>query len=48
VLITTNNKAEGSAPLSCAKLARAIADEFLRLKSETTPEDDAEEAPEEI
>jgi uncharacterized protein YecE (DUF72 family) len=47
VLITTNNKAEGSAPLSCAKLARAIADEFLRLKSETAPEDDAEEAPEE-
>ncbi|WP_322010060.1 DUF72 domain-containing protein [Paraburkholderia sp. J12] len=34
VLITTNNKAEGSAPLSCAKLARAIADAFLRLKSE--------------
>jgi uncharacterized protein YecE (DUF72 family) len=34
VLITTNNKAEGSAPLSCAKLARAIADEFLRLRSE--------------
>ncbi|HTH59647.1 MAG TPA: DUF72 domain-containing protein [Paraburkholderia sp.] len=32
VLITTNNKAEGSAPLSCAKLAQAIVDGFLRLK----------------
>jgi uncharacterized protein YecE (DUF72 family) len=34
VLITTNNKAEGSAPLTCATLARAIADELLRLKNE--------------
>jgi uncharacterized protein YecE (DUF72 family) len=34
VLITTNNKAEGSAPLSCAKLARAIADAFVRLKAD--------------
>ncbi|WP_027795764.1 DUF72 domain-containing protein [Paraburkholderia acidipaludis] len=42
VLITTNNKAEGSAPLSCAKLARAIADAFLRLKGEAAPEDGAE------
>ncbi len=42
VLITTNNKAEGSAPLSCAKLARAIVDEFLRLKRETAPEHGAE------
>jgi uncharacterized protein YecE (DUF72 family) len=42
VLITTNNKAEGSAPLSCAKLARAIADEFLRLKREE--DEDGEEA----
>lgn len=32
VLITTNNKAEGSAPLSCATLAQAIADEMLRRK----------------
>jgi uncharacterized protein YecE (DUF72 family) len=40
VLITTNNKAEGSAPLSCAKLARAIADEFVRLRSETAPASD--------
>ncbi|PYE18268.1 uncharacterized protein YecE (DUF72 family) [Paraburkholderia silvatlantica] len=35
VLITTNNKAEGSAPLTCAKLARAIADEMERLRGET-------------
>jgi len=32
VLIATNNKAEGSAPLTCEKLARAIADEIRRLK----------------
>lgn len=31
VLITTNNKAEGSAPLTCVKLARAIAIEMARL-----------------
>jgi uncharacterized protein YecE (DUF72 family) len=37
VLITTNNKAEGSAPLTCAKLARAIADEMARLRGEITP-----------
>ncbi|MCG5075632.1 DUF72 domain-containing protein [Paraburkholderia tagetis] len=35
VLITTNNKAEGSAPLTCAKLARAIADEMLRMRSDS-------------
>ncbi|WP_302057535.1 DUF72 domain-containing protein [Paraburkholderia sp. CNPSo 3272] len=35
VLITTNNKAEGSAPLTCAKLARAIADEMERFRGET-------------
>jgi uncharacterized protein YecE (DUF72 family) len=34
VLITTNNKAEGSAPLTCQKLARAIADEMARLRDE--------------
>ncbi|CAB3775801.1 hypothetical protein LMG28688_00106 [Paraburkholderia caffeinitolerans] len=34
VLITTNNKAEGSAPLTCAKLARAIADEMLRMRGD--------------
>jgi uncharacterized protein YecE (DUF72 family) len=37
VLITTNNKAEGSAPLTCQKLARAIADEMTRLRDEATP-----------
>ncbi|MBB3257919.1 uncharacterized protein YecE (DUF72 family) [Paraburkholderia bannensis] len=37
VLITTNNKAEGSAPLSCQKLARAIADEIARLREELEP-----------
>ncbi|MDR3101466.1 MAG: DUF72 domain-containing protein [Paraburkholderia sp.] len=36
VLITTNNKAEGSAPLTCALLARAIADEMLRMQGEST------------
>ncbi|SDB82881.1 DUF72 domain-containing protein [Paraburkholderia lycopersici] len=39
VLITTNNKAEGSAPLTCAKLARAIADEMERLRGETAAEE---------
>ncbi|MBV8261243.1 MAG: DUF72 domain-containing protein, partial [Paraburkholderia sp.] len=39
VLITTNNKAEGSAPLTCAKLARAIADEMERLHAEMTLEE---------
>ncbi|WP_322042667.1 DUF72 domain-containing protein [Paraburkholderia sp. J67] len=34
VLITTNNKAEGSAPLTCQKLAQAIAEEVSRLRSE--------------
>jgi len=34
VLIATNNKAEGSAPLSCAKLARAIADELRRERTD--------------
>nr|WP_321934240.1 DUF72 domain-containing protein [Paraburkholderia sp. J8-2] len=38
VLITTNNKAEGSAPLTCAKLARAIAEEMERLRGEMAPE----------
>ncbi|CAM2176128.1 DUF72 domain-containing protein [Paraburkholderia sacchari] len=35
VLITTNNKAEGSAPLTCAKLARAIVDEMLRMRGDS-------------
>ncbi|WP_296652375.1 DUF72 domain-containing protein [Paraburkholderia sp.] len=49
VLITTNNKAEGSSPLSCAKLAQSIADEFLRLQGEMAHEEhsDAEATQEE-
>ncbi|MCP3707381.1 DUF72 domain-containing protein [Paraburkholderia sp. CNPSo 3274] len=39
VLITTNNKAEGSAPLTCAKLARAIANEMERLRGEMAPDE---------
>ncbi|WP_322030722.1 DUF72 domain-containing protein [Paraburkholderia sp. J76] len=39
VLITTNNKAEGSAPLTCAKLARAITEEMERLRAETAPDE---------
>lgn len=34
VLITTNNKAEGSAPLTCEKLARAIAEGMARMREE--------------
>jgi len=34
VVIAVNNKAEGSAPLSCIKLARAIIDAFERLMDE--------------
>ena len=45
VLITTNNKAEGSAPLTCAKLARAIADEMARLRAEMTPDGATSPAP---
>lgn len=41
VLITTNNKAEGSAPLTCQKLARAIADEMARLRSEAEGADES-------
>ena len=37
VLIVTNNKAEGSAPLSCAALAREIAAACARLREEATP-----------
>ncbi|MBN3852637.1 DUF72 domain-containing protein [Paraburkholderia sp. Ac-20340] len=35
VLITTNNKAEGSAPLTCQKLGQAIGEEMARLRSES-------------
>ena len=37
VLIVTNNKAEGSAPLSCAALAREIAAAYARLREEVAP-----------
>jgi uncharacterized protein YecE (DUF72 family) len=37
VLIVTNNKAEGSAPLSCAALAREIAAACARLREEAAP-----------
>jgi uncharacterized protein YecE (DUF72 family) len=36
VVIAVNNKAEGSAPLSCVKLARAIVDAYARLMDEGT------------
>lgn len=44
VLITTNNKAEGSAPLTCAKLAQAIADEMERLRGEMAQDATPDEA----
>ncbi|TAM55574.1 MAG: DUF72 domain-containing protein [Paraburkholderia sp.] len=37
VLIVTNNKAEGSAPLSCVALAREIATACARLRDEARP-----------
>ncbi|PMS17499.1 DUF72 domain-containing protein [Trinickia dabaoshanensis] len=37
VLIVTNNKAEGSAPLTCLALARNIAAACARLREETAP-----------
>ena len=37
VLIVTNNKAEGSAPLTCAGLAREISCAYARLHEEITP-----------
>ncbi|MFM0735869.1 DUF72 domain-containing protein [Paraburkholderia xenovorans] len=50
VVIAINNKAEGSAPLSCVELARAIVDAYTRQVHEHEHEDvrekeDAEEAP---
>lgn len=45
VLIVTNNKAEGSAPLSCGALARAIAAACARLREERTPPQDAAAEP---
>lgn len=37
VLIVTNNKAEGSAPLTCLGLAREIAAACARLREEAAP-----------
>ncbi|HKR42939.1 MAG TPA: DUF72 domain-containing protein [Paraburkholderia sp.] len=48
VLITTNNKAEGSAPLTCAKLARAIADEMERLRGEMALDAARDATPDEV
>ncbi|MGF6724105.1 uncharacterized protein YecE (DUF72 family) [Paraburkholderia sp. GAS41] len=42
VVIAVNNKAEGSAPLSCIELARAIVDACARLKDEGTSPEPAE------
>jgi uncharacterized protein YecE (DUF72 family) len=41
VLIVTNNKAEGSAPLTCTALAREIAAACARLRDDAAPTDDA-------
>jgi len=41
VLIVTNNKAEGSAPLSCVALAREIAAACARLRDEGRPSEGA-------
>ncbi len=47
VVITTNNKAEGSAPLSCVELGRAIVKEYVRLRAEAAHDDngDGDDAP---
>jgi uncharacterized protein YecE (DUF72 family) len=41
VVIAINNKAEGSAPLSCVELARAIIEAYVRLLREREQEDGA-------
>jgi uncharacterized protein YecE (DUF72 family) len=46
VVIAVNNKAEGSAPLSCVKLAEAIVEACVRLTQER--EDDGDDAPSEL
>ncbi len=45
VLIVTNNKAEGSAPLTCLGLAREIAAACARLREEAPPAEDTVAAP---
>jgi uncharacterized protein YecE (DUF72 family) len=44
VVIAVNNKAEGSAPLSCVELARAIIEAFARLAHEHEHDDHEEPA----
>ncbi|MFM0638580.1 DUF72 domain-containing protein [Paraburkholderia metrosideri] len=46
VVIAINNKAEGSAPLSCVELARAIIEAYARLAHEPEPEHPDEDEPE--
>ncbi|WP_454872624.1 DUF72 domain-containing protein [Paraburkholderia xenovorans] len=45
VVIAINNKAEGSAPLSCVELARAIIDAYVRLVHEHEHEHEHEPPP---
>ncbi len=42
VLIVTNNKAEGSAPLTCMALAREIAAACARLRDDAAPSEDSQ------
>jgi ribosomal protein S2 len=47
VVIAVNNKAEGSAPLSCVELAREIIEAYARLAHEHEHDhDDTQAAPE--
>ena len=45
VVIAVNNKAEGSAPLSCVELARAIVEAYSRIAHEPEPEHEPEISP---
>lgn len=45
VVIAINNKAEGSAPLSCVALARAIIDAYARLAGNASPDTANDAAP---
>jgi ribosomal protein S2 len=40
VVIAINNKAEGSAPLSCVELAREIVEAYARQAQEREPENE--------
>jgi uncharacterized protein YecE (DUF72 family) len=44
VVIAVNNKAEGSAPLTCMKLGEAIAEAYARLMDESGQQDETEAA----